>query len=117
MTPRNNASYVNNTKTQLAELPCERKSATSVRRQKPSMGSSPMQITEDALDNTLRRSNRNRTQTTVLSHEQGHRQTTTEPSGTVELAGVAEEELVDDEMIEHICKSLSNASGSTWSQT
>ena len=76
-----------------------------------------MQITEDALDNTLRRSNRNRTQTTVLSHEQGHRQTTTEPSGTVELAGVAEEELVDDEMIEHICKSLSNASGSTWSQT
>ena len=66
------------------------------------MGSSPMQITEDASDNTLRRSNRNRTQTTVLSHEQGHRQTTTEPSGTVELAGVAEEELVDDEMIEHI---------------
>ena len=102
MTPRNNASDVNSTKPQLAELPCECKSATPVRRQNPSIGSSPMQITEDASDNTLRRSNRNRTQTKVLSHEQRHRQTTTELSGTVELVRVAKEGLVDNETIEHI---------------
>ena len=89
-----------------AELPYRdhmNKNNTLIRPRRLSMEGSPQQQKLDSTsDENRRRSSRQTTQRKTLTYDHEHGQTTDRPSGSTELAGVAEEELVNQETIEHI---------------
>ena len=85
-----------------AELPQRDKSATLVRPRKLSMGGSPEQMLDSTSDDNRRKSSRQTIQRKVLTYDHERGQTSVGPTGSPELAGVVEEELVNQETIEHI---------------